>query len=444
MSKAKFRSRKIDFKRPLPVYRATDLPGLEDASTLQRTAPIVETGVEKEEEEEHHLQAVISAAQAAVSGHGEKVAPLYIPTPDASRSVADYDKFYRPRFAQPTSHIRFTGPVEEAMGCTYCMDEEDEEWLNTFNKGRKGGQQVSEDAFEAVMAQYERLTRDMVFTTPDDIPSFADLDRRAQELLMPLDPHANLFYEHWKDRRVAHEYKPLMPILKFEDGTRNSESDPYICFRRREVKQLRKTRRTDVHSMERLRKLQLELESARSLLEMVAKREKMRKESLVLEQIIFKQKCTVLDHRREAGHARDENDDLFGTKRKARKFAVNPAGPGYEMGKHTITIPLRKLKDYRDSASPTAAAHPAAGPRVSFVVPPKVAPTMTERAHREMQRRKALNDGWVDTTANPYTPFPSTYPHTFYQPLPTKSCLANVSAHLYHPYRVLPVTAEPD
>ena len=48
-TKPKFRSRKLDYKRPLPLYHAQELPDLDDDA--HRAVPIVATGVEKEEEE---------------------------------------------------------------------------------------------------------------------------------------------------------------------------------------------------------------------------------------------------------------------------------------------------------------------------------------------------------------------------------------------------------
>lgn len=88
-----------------------------------------------------------------------------------------------------------------------------------------------------------------------------------------------------------------------------NESDPYLCFRRRESKPIRKTRRTDQQSIEKLRKLRMEMESARSLLEMVSRREKVRKESLVLEHMIFDQRCKVREYRKNLG-IKDDDDDV--------------------------------------------------------------------------------------------------------------------------------------
>ncbi len=50
-SSSGLRSRKLDPKRPISVYHASDLLDLDDALALSRTGPNVSTGVEKEEEE---------------------------------------------------------------------------------------------------------------------------------------------------------------------------------------------------------------------------------------------------------------------------------------------------------------------------------------------------------------------------------------------------------
>jgi hypothetical protein len=47
---ARFRNRKINNKQPLHVYRAVDIPDLDETVSLQRSIPQTETGVDKEEE----------------------------------------------------------------------------------------------------------------------------------------------------------------------------------------------------------------------------------------------------------------------------------------------------------------------------------------------------------------------------------------------------------
>jgi hypothetical protein len=52
---SRFRVKKLSPKHPLPVYKESQLPDLTDPANLQRSVPQIETGVEKEEEEEVSL-----------------------------------------------------------------------------------------------------------------------------------------------------------------------------------------------------------------------------------------------------------------------------------------------------------------------------------------------------------------------------------------------------
>jgi hypothetical protein len=49
---SRFRVKKLSPKHPLPIYKEYQLPDLTDAANTQRSVPQIETGVEKEEEEE--------------------------------------------------------------------------------------------------------------------------------------------------------------------------------------------------------------------------------------------------------------------------------------------------------------------------------------------------------------------------------------------------------
>lgn len=116
-----------------------------------------------------------------------------------------------------------------------------------------------------------------------------------------------------------------MPQLQYEDVLKG-EIDPYVCFRRRETKPIRKTRRTDQQSLERLRKLRTEMEMARNLLEMVLRREKIRKEGLVVEHAVFDLKCKLREYQRQLGIKEDE--DLLPLSKKKRKTSLEPGTSG--------------------------------------------------------------------------------------------------------------------
>ena len=89
------------------------------------------------------------------------------------------------------------------------------------------------------------------------------------------------------------------------DETTKGESDPFLCFRRREIKSTRKTRRTDAQSLHRLRQLKHEMDTARHIMDMIVKREKMRREALLLEHLIFEQRLLVQEMREKLGLPED-------------------------------------------------------------------------------------------------------------------------------------------
>ncbi|KAI7831154.1 enhancer of polycomb-like-domain-containing protein [Gamsiella multidivaricata] len=374
---ARFRNRKINNKQLLHVYRAVDIPDLDESVSLQRSIPQTETGVDKEEESEHHLQAAISASNLS-STTGEAKA-LYIPTPDASRKIENYHDFYSRAFTEPSTLIRFSSTVEDCIGCPYNMDEEDEKWLKEFNEKRAAEEEkLDEDHFELIMWQFEKITNERVpylQLDTNQIPTFDDLKATfTVPQLLAVRNIASAVYPWWQERRIKRGGKVITPQLKFEEVVRN-EADPYLCFRRRESKPIRKTRRTDQQSIEKLRKLRMEMESARSLLEMVSRREKVRKESLVLEHMIFDQRCKVREYRRNLG-IKDDDDDLQHQKKKMRKMGETSA---------TIRIPLN-FKD-RDSMS----SHDDSKKDRSGL----------SSIESELAKRREDDVGWEDLTDNP-------------------------------------------
>jgi enhancer of polycomb-like protein len=76
---------------------------------------------------------------------------------------------------------------------------------------------------------------------------------------------------------------------------------------------MRKTRRSDAQSLDKLRQLRSELYLAYNLLELVDRREKMRQESLALEQLCFDQKMIMRELRRKYNF-KDESDGLYHVK----------------------------------------------------------------------------------------------------------------------------------
>ncbi|OUM59365.1 hypothetical protein PIROE2DRAFT_15115 [Piromyces sp. E2] len=325
-SGTKFRSRKIDNKRPLAVYRSSELQDLNELTNLSRAAPMVATGVEKEEEEEYHLQNALHSTQSGVAHH-----TTFIPTPDASRLINNYSDFYNKPFHQPKSLIRHSIPMEEAIGCLYNMDEQDDIFFAEYMKELKEGKikeeaKINEDQFEEVMYALENLTNQKF---GDELSTLEELQEYMNTQLHP-PPSAcyHYIFEYWKKRRLQRNKKPIQPYLKTEEL--KIDSDPYVCFRRREIKTLRKTRRCDALSLEKLKRLQGEMEQAHQLMEMVCKREKLRRESLLLEHKIFEQKILIRQMKKKLGvvssdKAQNETDNSMLPLSENNSYKANSA-----------------------------------------------------------------------------------------------------------------------
>jgi enhancer of polycomb-like protein len=257
------------------------------------------------------LQAIISQQ----IGSSDKQA--YIPTPPTNLSSLQYDRLYSPNYKHPHSYIRFSSTVEDCVGVPYCMDQEDEIYLVNLNSGAKKSPSkrsipCSEDQFEQVMSFFEEISSNkQPYASVDNSPvlSYAEMEQSFDETI---DDTSRIFakdiYEHWKRRREEHENHPLMPSLKFERNVGADDSDPYVCFRRREVRQARKTRGRDAQITEKLKKLRQELEQARQILHLTKQRELGRKDQLVLDRFIFDQRVAVKEAKRNLGIKGDDQD----------------------------------------------------------------------------------------------------------------------------------------
>jgi len=218
------------------------------------------------------------------------------------------------------------------------MDEEDDVYLKIMNEKRDPSTAAcTEDQFEEVMYFFEETAQTkQPFASVDSPPvlSYAEIEDCFDAAV---DEHIKRFakdiYEHWKKRRVSVGNHPLQISLKvssfdrsllnssdlkqFETGQETDDGDPYVCFRRREVRQIRKTRGRDAQSAEKLRRLRKELEDARQLLAFVRQRELARKEMFIIEKQVFQQRAEVKDMKRKLG-IKDDDEDLINQKVRYR------------------------------------------------------------------------------------------------------------------------------
>lgn len=315
-SGARFRQRKLSTKHPLQVVKENEIETFAIDEDPQRHIPHVETGVEKAEETEHHLQAVISAA--AASSLGAKVNQVFIPTPETKSSGIPYDQLYPRQFAEPATYIRFSSSVEDCIGHQYNIDEEDDVFLLNFNSSKKDEEKLSEDIFEELMSFFDlKSDKSHPFANISNAPiltfeeaeGYYDDPEDETNLSVEARKWAKDVYEHWHSRRVQNGNRSLLSSLKFETGADTDDNDAYVCFRRREVRQARKTRGRDAQVTEKLKKLRRELEDARQLLISVNQRERLIKQRIETERRVFEQRSELKKVKVQQGIKGEKGED---------------------------------------------------------------------------------------------------------------------------------------
>ncbi|KAI9746530.1 MAG: Enhancer of polycomb-like protein 1 [Claussenomyces sp. TS43310] len=321
----RFRTRKLSPKQPLPVLREDQIES-EEYKELLESQFKVETGVEKSEENEYHLQQALAAAL----GRGSKDAENIVPAPPAKEcSDVNYNELYPLELPKLSSYIAFSETVEECTGCQYNMTTDDDIYLKGFNEKQPASSQCSEDDFERIM--------DILESTAEHQAPFAAVDNTvvawdAMEVALKqdLDEKVRAFakdiYEYWKTRRQCSSNRPLQPGLKFEVHQDSDDADPYVCFRRRDVRQTRKTRARDVQSTEKLKRLRKELEEGRQLVALAHQRELAKREQIASDRAIFEQRGKVREVRLRLGIKVDD-EDLINQKPQKRKAADAPQRP---------------------------------------------------------------------------------------------------------------------
>ncbi len=369
------------------------------------------------------MQAVLSAAasrhQATTrntrSGDAKESAPAaYIPTPDSTGVVQNYDDLYAPgHWKDPHSYVKSSDTVEEATsfalssGFVYFMDERDKEWLDKNNEQARGegmsmlgvvsssstrsgrsakakGKEpdvvqavpINEDEFELVMAIFEKVTHEKteflhhvsvafvagVSTPPTPqqgleqgapFPPYSDYH---DTFAFPLHPnmfavysvpswvppppqmlrYARIIYPYWRERRQERDGHRIIPAVnvsaayslaghgadlsavQLDESDTNNES--YICFRRREIKAIRKTRASQTSYSDRMVRLQNELAMALDIIRLIQQRE-------ILKQDSHQHACSLWDRRQTLADVKrahpslgtKEDDELFLDKERPPK-----------------------------------------------------------------------------------------------------------------------------
>ncbi|XP_075169202.1 enhancer of Polycomb [Haematobia irritans] len=268
MSKLSFRARALDPSKQMPIYLAEELPDLPEYSAINRAVPQMPSGMEKEEESEHHLQRAICTG-------------LIIPTPEVYTTDQDfYDRNYPPNYRMPRQLIHMQPLGLEQDVPEYDMDSEDEMWITQQRKRLD----LTPFKFEQMMDRLEKSSGQTVVTLHE-----------AKALLKQDDEVSIAVYDYWLNKRLKMQH-PLILAVKTENRPGASSNNPYLAFRRRTEKmQTRKNRKNDETSYEKMLKLRRDLQRATTVLEMVKRREKTKREQLHLSIEIFEKRVQLRD-----------------------------------------------------------------------------------------------------------------------------------------------------
>ncbi|TVY55435.1 Enhancer of polycomb-like protein 1 [Lachnellula cervina] len=375
----------------------------------------VETGVERHEENEYHLQAALAS-----TGGGKDSEE--IPAPPAEKTVdIDYDALYSLRFKKPATYIRVSYTVEEVTGCQYDMDSEDDTWLQAYNQGKSASQKLSEDDFEKIVEVFEDTTENHTpFAAVDNtlIPfetMSAQIKLRLPSKLLDVAEHV---YGHWKDRKQASGNKSIQPGLKFEINKDDDDADPYVCFRRREVRQTRKTRARDVQSVDKLKKLRKELEDARHLVALTHSREVQKQAMMLNEKTIFDQRYKVKVAKTKLGIKGDDEDFINQkVRRSTNRIEIiadlkQPQKRKSEFPQPQRTAPGTQLRlPGRSDGRPLEADLIQLSERLA-----EKENMLQKEIEEKTQQHRRWNQGHVDLTRDPLSPANGHGPETGFRP----------------------------
>ncbi|XP_046709784.1 enhancer of polycomb homolog 1 isoform X1 [Silurus meridionalis] len=325
MSKLSFRARALDATKPLPVFRCEDLPDLHEYASINRAVPQMPTGMEKEEESEHHLQRAISAQQV----YGEKRDNMVIPVPEAESNISYYESLYPGDFKMPKQLIHLQPFSLDAEQPDYDLDSEDEAFVNRLKKKME----VGVLQFEQMIDRLEKGSGQQLVTLQE-----------AKLLLKEDDELIREVFEYWSRKRKLCKTGLLAPAVKQEKRECSSTSDPYVAFRRRTEKmQTRKNRKNDEASYEKMLKLRRDLSRAVTILEMIKKREKSKRELLHLTLEIVEKRNSVPDF------GADVMAEVLAVAKPIYKIPIIPL-PSSSQYRHQDHV---ELKEYRTKPEKT-------------------------------------------------------------------------------------------
>nr|XP_009924309.1 PREDICTED: enhancer of polycomb homolog 1 isoform X4 [Haliaeetus albicilla] len=207
---------------------------------------------------------------------------MVIPVPEAESNIAYYESIYPGEFKMPKQLIHIQPFSLDAEQPDYDLDSEDEIFVNKLKKRMD----ISPLQFEEMIDRLEKGSGQQPVSLQE-----------AKLLLKEDDELIREVYEYWIKKRKNCRGPSLIPAVKQEKRDGSSTNDPYVAFRRRTEKmQTRKNRKNDEASYEKMLKLRRDLSRAVTILEMIKRREKSKRELLHLTLEIMEKRYNLGDY----------------------------------------------------------------------------------------------------------------------------------------------------
>lgn len=271
--------------------------------------------------------------------------------------IDDYDSIYASSFKLGKNYTKLSSTSEDPLAQfpRYNADEVDEAFVASLKKSLSVSKSFDVTLFEWIIDCLEEAAHRL----SESVISSECVERLRDRYgsALPGEETINRIIDFWKERRATQRLG--IPFLKHDDIGKIG-ADPYVCFRRRELKLPRKTRRSDAQTTERLKKLHLDLSSMKLMLHAAIKRDRHKREALVLEGELFEKYRLVDNWRRHNKTSWPPHlatfkiaaQSLMEAKKKkggreqeeeeGHEGGAHAAGPGYK-----IAIPISALKHSR-------------------------------------------------------------------------------------------------
>ncbi|XP_026230588.1 enhancer of polycomb homolog 1-like isoform X2 [Anabas testudineus] len=207
---------------------------------------------------------------------------MVIPVPEAESNITYYDSLYPGDYKMPKQLIHIQPFSLDTEQPDYDLDSDDEAFVNKLKK-----------KMEISFLQFEEMIDRLEKGSGQQLVSLAE----AKLLLKEDDELIKEVFDYWSRKRKNSKANSLIPNVKQERRDGSSTSDPYVAFRRRTEKmQTRKNRKNDEASYEKMLKLRRDLSRAVTILEMIKRREKSKRELLHLTLEIFEKRNAMSDY----------------------------------------------------------------------------------------------------------------------------------------------------